>query len=177
MPNPTDGPHSRACGPAPHAHGTACSATCPTCGENAKPIEHTLPEGYHPSMYDYEHITRERYDEIIDDRYRNLHNKLMMNDFSQGFSPVSPLLDQIRALEAVRDHLFPEPTKSSLVELMAVTRMQHAKFGKMSSHELNANHDPKPPRRRESAFYAKCEVCNQMCQQLNDSWTHAPKVG
>jgi hypothetical protein len=27
-----DGPHSRACGPLPHVHGSACHPNCPTCG-------------------------------------------------------------------------------------------------------------------------------------------------
>ena len=27
-----DGPHSRACGPTPHPHGSSCHTNCPTCG-------------------------------------------------------------------------------------------------------------------------------------------------
>jgi len=31
-PPPPVGPHSRACGITPHAHGSACHSNCPTCG-------------------------------------------------------------------------------------------------------------------------------------------------
>jgi hypothetical protein len=30
-------PHSRACGIAPHEHGTGCHSNCPTCGGRAYP--------------------------------------------------------------------------------------------------------------------------------------------
>lgn len=41
VPDPTrDLPHSRACGPYSHEHGTRCHHTCPTCGiDNTKGME------------------------------------------------------------------------------------------------------------------------------------------
>lgn len=124
------------------------------------------------SKYGYDNINRETYDRLIEATYRDLHFRLM-NSSAQGSPSVSFLLDQVRAMEAVRDHLFPAPTKTSIADSMAVIRLQQAKFGKMTPGALDADHAPQPARRRGSAFWAKCEVCNQMCQKLHADWVHA----
>jgi len=158
-------PHSRACGVTTHPHGSACSDNCPTCHGK-------------PNLDDYEHITKERYDELIEERYRNLHTKLMSASSSKSGPSIAYLGTELELLEQVRDHLFPEPTPHSFAENEAVRQLQNKKFGHMSAWELDKNHQAVPQSRRGSDSYGRCEVCNQMSRKLDGSrevWVHDHK--